>query len=171
MFIVRSTLRALLTQGRDLVHLVETMNALVEEAAEPTRFMTLFFGVADGTARKLTYVSAGHDPPLVYSARRGEFRELESTGVPLGILPCSRYESNEIDLEAGDLWLFGTDGIWEARNEAGEFYGKERLQKIIAAADTMSVEDLSRRIRDDLRAFHGEAEQRDDITAIFMRVK
>jgi serine phosphatase RsbU (regulator of sigma subunit) len=170
MFIVRSTLRALLTQSRDLAQLVETMNTLVEEAAEPARFMTLFFGVADRAAGKLTYVSAGHDPPLVFSGADGEFRTVDESGVPLGILPDSRYDASEVELVPGDLWVFGTDGIWEARNPKGEFYGKERLHKLVREGTACPVSELSQRIRDDVAAFHDGAEQRDDITAVFMRV-
>jgi sigma-B regulation protein RsbU (phosphoserine phosphatase) len=171
MFIVRSTLRALLTRDCDLAQLVETMNTLVEEASESSRFMTLFFGIADRAAAKLTYVNAGHDPPLVFSGTSGEFRNVEGGGVPLGILPRSRYEASEVELVPGDLWLFGTDGIWEARNARGEFYGKERLQNLIRSATDKPVDELSRGIRDDLHAFHDGAEQRDDITAVFMRVR
>jgi sigma-B regulation protein RsbU (phosphoserine phosphatase) len=132
--------------------------------------MTFFFGVVDEEARLLTYTNAGHDPPLVYRPSTGEFLELSGTGVPLGVLPGSQYGVDTAPLRPGDLWIFGTDGIWEARNASGEFFGKERLQELTRSISALSVEEASRRLREEVVAFHGGAEQRDDITAVLMRV-
>jgi sigma-B regulation protein RsbU (phosphoserine phosphatase) len=170
MFVVRSSLRALLTQRHDLVSIMATMNDLVEESSASHRFMTFFFGVVDEEARLLTYTNAGHDPPLVYRPSTGEFLELSGTGVPLGVLPGSQYGVDTAPLRPGDLWIFGTDGIWEARNASGEFFGKERLQELTRSISALSVEEASRRLREEVVAFHGGAEQRDDITAVLMRV-
>ena len=170
MFIVRSTLRALLTRGGDLVSIVQTMNDLVEEASESNRFMTLFFGVVDESGRTLTYTNAGHDPPIVYRASTGEFLELPGTGVPLGVLRGSIYRVATVALNPGDFWVFGTDGIWEARNEAGEFFGKPRFQRLARELSEMPIDAASQRLRDEVLSFHGSAERRDDITAVLMRV-
>jgi sigma-B regulation protein RsbU (phosphoserine phosphatase) len=97
--------------------------------------------------------------------------EDQSTGHPLGILAGSKYTSREVALESGDFWLFGTDGIWEARNPKGEFYGKERLRRVVRETHKLALEEASRRIREDIIAFHEGAPPRDDITAVLLRVK
>jgi sigma-B regulation protein RsbU (phosphoserine phosphatase) len=172
MFIVRSTLRALLTRDTDLVSILETMNDLVEEVSEDHRFMTLFIGVVDASGETLTYATAGHDPPLVLRPGTNGFVELPPTGgVPLGVLPGSRYRVVQLGLRGGDVWVFGTDGIWEARDSMQRFYGKERVMDLVRGAADQPVEEISRRLREDILAFHGGTPRRDDITAVLMKVR
>jgi sigma-B regulation protein RsbU (phosphoserine phosphatase) len=171
MFVTRSTLRALLTQTQNLVEVVTKMNDLIEASSEPGRFMTLFLGVVDRDAKKLVYASAGHDGPIVYRAGVEAVIDDQSTGVPLGILAGSKYESREVALRSGDFWLFGTDGIWEARNPKGEFYGKGRLRRLVREMRELPLEEASRRVREDVLAFHEGAPPCDDITAVLLRVK
>jgi serine phosphatase RsbU (regulator of sigma subunit) len=170
MFIVRSTLRALLTGRRDLAALLETMNDLIEEASADDRFMTLFLGVIDAAGETITYASAGHDPPLIWSAERETVEEPElRAGSPLGVLPGSRYAVHERALRPGDVWVLGTDGIWEARDPHGRFYGKERLAGLIREGARLPLGQLSDSIREDVLAFHAGAPHVDDITAVFLR--
>jgi serine phosphatase RsbU (regulator of sigma subunit) len=170
MFIVRSTLRALLTGGGDLATLLGTMNDLIEEASADDRFMTLFLGVIDAAGDTLTYASAGHDPPLIWSAERGVVEEPELwAGSPLGVLPGSRYAVHEREVRPGDVWVLGTDGIWEARDPDGRFYGKERLAGMIREGAGLPLGKLSDSIRQDVLDFHGGAPHVDDITALFLR--
>ncbi|MFH1278612.1 MAG: GAF domain-containing SpoIIE family protein phosphatase [Candidatus Eisenbacteria bacterium] len=170
MFIVRSILHALLTKSRDLVDIVSTMNTMVERDTQDDRFMTFFFGVLDRKCRRLVYTSAGHDPAILYRPGEGKFTELESTGAPLGIVGGAEYPAEEIILKPGDCLLFGTDGIWEARNPEGEAYGLERLRRIIAEFHDEDLREISRRVKEDVIRFRGDGRQRDDITAVFMKL-
>jgi sigma-B regulation protein RsbU (phosphoserine phosphatase) len=170
MFIVRSTLRALLTGQDDLAALMATMNDLVEEASAADRFMTLFVGILDRDGEALTYASAGHDPPLIWCDERGEVEEAQlRPGVPLGVLPGSRYTVHERRLRPGDVWVLGTDGIWEARDESGRFYGKERLKQLLRDGARDPLAKLSEAVKEDVVRFHGDAPHADDITAVFLR--
>jgi sigma-B regulation protein RsbU (phosphoserine phosphatase) len=172
MFIVRSTLRALLTQSSDLESILQTMNDLIEEVSDDHRFMTLFIGVVDARGETLTYATAGHDPPLVHRPGAMGFVELPPTGgVPLGVLPGSRYRVVELRLRPGDVWVFGTDGIWEARDAERRFYGKDRVMSLVRAAAHESIGEISRRLREDVLAFHRGTTRRDDITAVLMKVR
>jgi serine phosphatase RsbU (regulator of sigma subunit) len=170
MFIVRSTLRALLTARGDLAALMATMNDLIEEASADDRFMTLFAGVIDAEGETVTYASAGHDPPLIWTPERGEVVEPDlRAGVPLGVLPGSTYRVHERVLRPGDTWVLGTDGIWEARDPEGRFYGKSRLAERIREGASLPLARLSDVIREDVLGFHGDAPPVDDITAVLLR--
>jgi sigma-B regulation protein RsbU (phosphoserine phosphatase) len=154
------------------VSILETMNDLVEEVSEDHRFMTLFIGVIDAKGETLTYATAGHDPPLVHRPGTSGFVELPPTGgVPLGVLPGSRYRVVQLGLRGGDVWVFGTDGIWEARDSAQRFYGKERVMSLVRGASNQPVEEISGRLREDILEFHGGNPRRDDITAVLMKVR
>ncbi|NNE43360.1 MAG: SpoIIE family protein phosphatase, partial [Gemmatimonadetes bacterium] len=77
----------------------------------------------------------------------------------------------EESLEPGDIWVFGTDGIWEARDRDHEFFGKDRLIRIVKEQADGPLDALSERIRTELIGFHEGAERTDDITGVFLRVK
>jgi len=170
-FIARATLRALLTRSGDLPDIMRTLNDLVERDTEDGRFLTFFFGVFDRRTRVLEYTSAGHDPPFIYRPGDDSLREPRATGIPLGIFPGVPFPTVSVPLEPGDFLVFGTDGIWEAGNRAGELYGKDRLRAAIRAHHALPLAEASERIRRDILEFHDGAERRDDITAVFLRVK
>jgi sigma-B regulation protein RsbU (phosphoserine phosphatase) len=87
----------------------------------------LFYGIYDTRDRILTYVSAGHRPPLIlYRQQRDTFEQLAATGIPLGIFAGVPYaQQTTTPLEDGDVVLLLTDGVEEAVSEAGEWFGKE----------------------------------------------
>ncbi|GJM45203.1 MAG: hypothetical protein DHS20C21_20450 [Gemmatimonadota bacterium] len=170
-FIARATLRTLLTQTRLPETVMKVMNNLVEADLEDDRFLTCFFGVLDRKSGQLTYCCAGHDPPVRYRPSTGEHLELEATGLPIGMFAGMDYEVRDTTLESGDFVLMGTDGIWEARNPAGEFYGKERLVELVEQVYDQPLEEGSERIRKDILDFHAGGERRDDITAVMLRMK
>ncbi|MCA9752941.1 MAG: SpoIIE family protein phosphatase, partial [Gemmatimonadetes bacterium] len=170
-FIARSTLKALLDGESDLERVVTRMNDLVERDFDDDRFMTFFFGVFDDTTRELVFTSAGHDPPIVYRPRTDEFIERIATGTPLGILPGMDFPTDRIQLEPGDFLALGTDGIWEAQDAERRFYGKDRLKDSMRECHGLPVGEAAERIREDILTFHGGAEQNDDITAVFCRIR
>ncbi len=170
MFIVRSTLYALLMQSSDLTHVVSTMNDRVERDTQDDRFMTFFFGILDRKSGRISYTSAGHDPPALFRPGTGDFIELKSTGIPLGIMAGSVFTEESAELRPGDCLVFGTDGIWEARNPAGERYGCRRLRDLIARHHREDAREISAVVRDDILRFRGAGSQLDDITAVFVKV-
>jgi phosphoserine phosphatase RsbU/P len=165
-FIARATLRALLTSSQDLAEVMRVMNDLVEADSDDARFLTCFFGVLDRGLGHLDYCIAGHDPPLVRRAATGEIVELETGGIPLGMFPGVRYDVSRFQLRKDDFVVLGTDGIWEARNRAGEFHGKERLLRAMHETYALPTHVASRRIREGILEFHEGGERLDDITAV-----
>lgn len=169
-FIARSTLRALLTHTQDLARVMGTMNDLVEADSDDDRFLTCFFGILDRETRVLDYCCAGHDPPIIRHAAVGRIEELATGGIPLGMFPGVEYPVASYRLDPGDFVVLGTDGIWEARNPAGEFFGKQRLREAVEDTHELPVPEASERIRRAILDFHEGEERYDDITAVVFRV-
>lgn len=170
-FIARSTLRALLTSRRELGEIMRTLNDLVEADCASDRFLTFFFGTLDHATRELEFASAGHDPPFIYRPSEDRFLEFRPMGIPLGIFAGADFPTQRVALLPGDLLLFGTDGIWEAMNPADELFGKDRVREAIRADHALPLPELSERFRERILAWHEGGERRDDITAVFLRVK
>ena len=141
------------------------MNARLQDLADG-RFVTAFYGVLDRRTRVLTYANAGHPYPLRFVARTGAVEPLAAQGFMLGIVPDEQYREKAIQLEPGDRLCFYTDGVAEARNEVGEGYGTERLERAFAAHGALPAEALAERLTADQRAFRGDQKLTDDVTLV-----
>ncbi len=137
---------------------------------EEHRFITLFYGVLDSESKKLTYSNAGHNYPLVFRADSGACEELESTGLPCGIMEDAPYDEAQIELKSGDIALFYTDGITEAMNPDGEMFGAERLKDVVLRNLRLDSSGLIASIHDELSRFVGDAPQYDDLTLMTLKV-
>jgi sigma-B regulation protein RsbU (phosphoserine phosphatase) len=95
-------------------------------------FVTAFYAVYDAARRRLTYSSAGHNPPRLKRCQDGTLTVLDqATSLPLGIFPEDAYREAVQELQQGDQIIFYTDGITEAHNVAGEMFGTERLDQML----------------------------------------
>jgi sigma-B regulation protein RsbU (phosphoserine phosphatase) len=153
----------------DLTQLFQALNHHLVKDTDEASFLTLFYGVLDIKSRSLHWNSAGHGPVLLYRYAGGEIEELSTTGIPLGMLEEATYPpAGPVFLEAGDILLIGTDGLWETRNHAGEMFGTERLGEILVAHPATSVE-ICQTVLDRVRDFRGAAPQEDDLTLVVVR--
>jgi len=129
----RAFLRALHEGGGPLATLVTRLNHLLEQDLADDTFMSLAVCRCrdDGT---VGYVAAGHEPPLVFRIADGRFDALDSTGPLLGMLDDADFTACELrPLAPGDVLVCATDGLWEARDRAGQEWGMERVRALIAA--------------------------------------
>ena len=134
------------------------------------QFMTLFFGVLDETERSFRWVSAGHGPCHWMKAQERQIRELETTGIPLGILDDAEYgTAGPIRLSVGDALIIGTDGLWEAQNAAGEMFGVERLIARLEGCWDRNAWEIREIILAARREFCGVRPQDDDITLVVVK--
>jgi phosphoserine phosphatase RsbU/P len=134
----KGTGAALLTASlQALVHFAQANEPSLEAAtaainrhlvrfAPPARFVTMVIGVLDVERRRLRYVNAGHNPPLGVTADGGVLR-LAGTGLPLGIVERATYTAAEVELPAGTICLFYTDGLVERANRADDLLGEDRV--------------------------------------------
>lgn len=122
-----------------------TNEGLCREGADERNVLTAFFGVLDLRTNTLTYANAGHEPPIVRSAR-AEVTELDVTGPMLGILPEMGYSEKSVQLEVGDFIVLLTDGITEARTKESVLFEKQgviaHLTKVSDASPDQIAEAL-----------------------------
>ena len=156
----------------DLSGLFQSLNARLVAETVDDRFVTLFCGLLDDSARTLAWASAGHEPSIWYHAESGRLEELSSTGMPLGIVAETTFEqSGPIQLQPGDILVAGTDGISEALNSQGEFFGHERFLETIAANADHSAEAICDAVLTSVIMFTQDAARTDDITLIVVKAK
>jgi sigma-B regulation protein RsbU (phosphoserine phosphatase) len=125
--------------------MLQMLNRRMYGARLDARFIAMLFAVYDAAAHRLTLANAGGPYPLL--VRGGSAREIRVEGVPLGLFPDTEYEETAIDLEAGDLVLFASDGILESENGQLEEFGSERLHALLAnASPEISANELSEKI-------------------------
>jgi serine phosphatase RsbU (regulator of sigma subunit) len=142
---------------------LEQTNAMLTGRLPSDTFVTAFLAVL--SPESLRWASAGHLPPLHLSG--GETRELEATGVPLGVDERARYGERELELVDGDLVFAYTDGLPEARL-GEEAYGTERLARLVASlASELSPEKLATRVHEEVVAWSGGLG--DDAVALALR--
>jgi sigma-B regulation protein RsbU (phosphoserine phosphatase) len=166
----RAVLRDRAGTAGSLADLLGRLNRLLSRDLEGTRFMTMHLSVIDVRAGTFRFVSAGHDPALIYDPASGRFEEIDEAGLPLGIMEDVVYAEHSYGpLRPGQVIVVGTDGVWESPNAAGEPFGKPRLREVIRQSAAGSADDTSRAIRDTLTAFRGESRQLDDITFVVVK--
>ncbi len=149
----------------------ETVVAVNEYLAENTpanRFVTLFIGELDPAVGQFRFINAGHNPPLLGRAD-GTVEQLDSGGLPLGIMPFSEYEAGTVSLGTGDVLVIYSDGVSEANNLAEEEFGLERLTEVIKANVARSASAIRDKVESALSAFTGSAAPNDDITLVIVK--
>lgn len=167
---LQASLRGLAISGSaDLAALMSNLNRLICDATEDHRFATFFYGQYEPRTRRLTYVNAGHDPPMLF--RGAEVIRLETGGMIVGWLPSAVYTQQTLELEPGDLLVAFTDGVSEAQNADRQEWGERRLIDAVSRARGLPAGDLLRHILAAADAFAAGAPQFDDMTLVAARVR
>jgi sigma-B regulation protein RsbU (phosphoserine phosphatase) len=167
----RALLRSRVTLPGSISDVFGDVNHQLCSAQFTGRFMTLFYLLIDQEQRQLRWLSAGHDPALVYHPQRDSFEELEGADIPLGLEESWAYhEFDRSGWDAGEVIVIGTDGIWEARNASDEMFGKDRLHDLIRRHANAPAEQIAKAIDASVRQFRGNRDQLDDITLVVVKL-
>jgi len=142
------------------------VNDLLAAEIPAGMFVTCFYALLDPKSGRLRYANAGHEPP--YRRHAGSATELWATGMPLGLLPGTRYDEYEAVLAPGESLLFYSDGLVEAHNHRREMFGFPRLQTLLAEhANGTPLIDF---VLSELQSFTGQGwEQEDDVTLMLLQ--
>jgi sigma-B regulation protein RsbU (phosphoserine phosphatase) len=152
-----------------LSQVYEDGNNAACERNEENLFITSWIGKLDLDKGKLTYVNAGHNPPLI-KQNNEEFEYLNSSAnLVLGLMEGMPYEEYELNLNYGDMIFLYTDGLTEANDNYKEFYGEERLKAILNKHKDEKLSEIINEIIKDLSKFCNNQEQFDDITMLLLR--
>lgn len=171
--------------GEAVAPLVTDVNRMLSASARPGKYATFFYCTIDTAARRLTFVNAGHNPPLLFrtdpppelsplpadmAGPEGSLR-LFPGGIPIGLFPDAQFEQRTLELQPGDLLVIYTDGVSEAQNRAGEEFGEKRLARIVARNWGKSADAVREAVLADLEAFTSGLEPHDDVTLVIVRIE
>lgn len=147
-----------------------TVNRILCEHNEADMFVTAFLAILNLKTMQMTYVNAGHCPPLIRHAGENYSYMKLRPGFILAGMDTIRYRSQQADLLPGDELLLYTDGVTEAMNEQKELFGEERLRNLVDEGIGLTSKELTEKILNGVREFVGEAPQFDDITMLSFRL-
>ncbi|HEX8145001.1 MAG TPA: SpoIIE family protein phosphatase [Pyrinomonadaceae bacterium] len=171
---LQASLRGQAMQGTsDLAALMNNVNRLVYDASAENRYATFFYAQYAPSTRALTYVNAGHNPPMLFRESDGASQLIrldEAGGVVVGLLRDFPYSQATITLEPGDLLVAFTDGISEAMNPQDEEWGEDQMIEAIRACKGLNAADMIKQLVTDADAFAAGAKQHDDMTLVVVRV-
>jgi sigma-B regulation protein RsbU (phosphoserine phosphatase) len=156
----------------DLASQMGNVNRLVYDASAENRYATFFYAQYESATRSLTYVNAGHNPPIIFRKANGEWEltRLEAGGAVVGLLRTFPYSQATVTMEPGDVLVAFTDGISEAMNPQEEEWGEDNLIEAVKECDGLIASDLLGRLVEAADRFAAGAKQHDDMTLLIVRV-
>jgi len=164
---LQATLRSLVAESTSLSSLGEKINQIFCRDSLRNIFASLVYcEVAPGSG-SVRLVNAGHIPPLIL--RAGRVDKLEKGGVALGIMPGAMYEEQNLGLEGGNTVVIYSDGLTEARNAAGEFFGEHRLLNLLTPLGGFAAEQVGERLVHDVDRFVGATKMHDDLSIVIVK--
>lgn len=170
---MRAALRGLtLTAAAEPAAVMERLNRIATESSASNRFVTFFFGEYDPALRRLDYVNAGHDPPVLLRSRGGAEDGLEwlTLGGPvMGVFPDMEYGQGSIEFQPGDVLVAFTDGLSEAMKADLEEWGERRLAAAARMCMHLSAREIAKGVVEEAERFMAGAPQRDDLTILVLK--
>ncbi|MBN2187697.1 MAG: SpoIIE family protein phosphatase [Dehalococcoidia bacterium] len=169
MALSRTLVRANVSANSTVSEAIQRANHLISEDARSGMFVTLFYAVLDSRRRRLSYVNAGHNAPLLLKPNGGDIVLLEAKGIALGVLDDINLEEKMLDIASDDIVILYTDGVTEAINEKEEQFGQERLIETIRKNIDLPANDLIDRIKEEVTTFACGQPQFDDFTLVALK--
>jgi sigma-B regulation protein RsbU (phosphoserine phosphatase) len=151
----------------DLAEAAGRINRTVFENTPPGKYITFFFARLEPAAGRLSYVNAGHNPPLLLRAD-GRMEKLQEGGMALGFFDTVSYDLGRTELQPGDALVIYSDGVTETWNAAGDEWGEEGLSRALSAAGGLDAASLQERLLEEVEAFEEGAKATDDRTLVVL---
>jgi sigma-B regulation protein RsbU (phosphoserine phosphatase) len=167
---LQAFLKIIARQGMELSSATGIINDLVSDNTMGENFITFFWGIINDELKKLNYVNAGHNPPLLI--RDGNITKFTKGGMILGVLNTVKpYMADTVELKTGDTIILFTDGVTEAMNKRMKEYSDERLEKLASEIYQKNPDEIITLIRNDVLKHTNGAIQSDDITLMTIKVR
>jgi serine phosphatase RsbU (regulator of sigma subunit) len=151
-----------------LVATISAVNRYLADNIPANRFVTLFYAELEPESGSLSFLNAGHNPPLIVHAA-GTVEQLASGGLPLGIKPDADYREGRTQLQPGDVLVIYSDGVTEAVSPSGEEFGPTRLYEVVQRNVEASAAGIRDRIESSLTKFAQGTSAADDITLVIVK--
>lgn len=164
---MQATLRAFLEYSDELLPVVSKLNESIIKQTTSDRYITFFIGLYDHQSESLTFINAGHNPPLLVN-RSGEIQELKTGGIFIGFMPWE-FESETVPFQKGDTLVMYTDGLVEAMDSNEEEFEMVRLKSTIKENCNVSSNNLKKEINERIHDHIGDIPLSDDFTLLIVR--
>ena len=175
---VQATLRSLTARNgstgpaAELSSIVGKLNKLLFNTTNGEHYVTFFYATFDQATQCLTYVNAGHNPPLYLQADANlEVRELTSGGLVAGAFEHAVYEQETVQMKPNDLLFLYTDGLSEALNVEGEEFGATRIMDTLKSIASLSADQIRDVVARRVKEWCAGISLYDDLTFVVMKVK
>ncbi|MFQ6114949.1 MAG: SpoIIE family protein phosphatase, partial [bacterium] len=177
---MKSAMTAVMTDGmicmeadeiKSIKEIMDKVNRSIYRKTDKKEFTALCLASLDIQTKELTFTNAGLNEPLLGSNGSVAYLKSKGSKFPLGSIQDADYEETRTQLASGSVLVLFTDGIPEARNHAGEFYGEPRLKSLLEQMDTLNLpaKAIKNKIIGDVKRFVGIAHQHDDMTLIVVK--
>jgi len=153
-----------LPQPREIISLAHA--GIVKQLIELGSFVTTSYARFDLDRHRLDLVDCGHTEAIHFRHAEQACAMLRGTNLPLGVIEGEIYDQITVPFEPGDILLFYSDGVTEARNRAGEFFGTQRLAELVRTCNRLEPEQLVERLREAVASFSGSGRFADDLTCV-----
>ena len=164
---LQATLRALAPNFDSLAELGAQINVILCRDGLPERFASLVYLELEQDSGLVRLLNAGHLPPI---ALQGDMlNEMPLGAMVLGIVPESTYNEQSIELQSGNLLLVYSDGLTEACNNQGEFFGNQRLLEMLPKFKGLSAEEAGARLLAEVEQFIGDEPHSDDLSLVLLK--
>lgn len=147
---------------------ISAVNRYLADNIPANRFVTLFYAELDPASGALSFLNAGHNPPLIVHAA-GTVEQLASGGLPLGIKRNAEYREGRTQMQMGDILVIYSDGVTEAASPSGEEFGATRLYEVVSRNIDASAAGVRDRIESALTKFSQGTQAADDITLVIVK--
>ncbi len=164
---LQATIRALVPEMTSLTQLMKRINSIFYRDSVRSIFASLIYFELLSNDGKIRFVNAGHIPPIIMS--NDGLRQSAKSVPALGMLDETAHEEHNIELGSGEILVAYSDGITEARNENGAFFGEEQFFRILKNSLLLMPEKIGERVLHEISIFRGEARVYDDISLVIMK--
>jgi serine phosphatase RsbU (regulator of sigma subunit) len=168
MALCRTLLRSVAIAHDDPAEVMTRLNQLILADTRADLFVSLFYGIWQPTLGRVDFANGGHNPPIVVDPD-GSWRSVERHGMVLGVSAKANYRTHQIDLPPQATFVLYTDGVTEAMNRQGEYFGMDHLSQLITGAKHQSAQEVAETINGAVLSFCGSAEPPDDLTTVVLK--
>jgi phosphoserine phosphatase RsbU/P len=169
MMVLRATVHFASQREQDVLSILSQTNGVMYHNSPAQFFVTFFFGDLDTGSGRMSYVNAGHIPPILYRAKSRTIERLAAGGTVLGLFAETPFEAGEVLFDRGDMLLVFTDGLSEAWGPDEEEFGEDRMSALVRDNASLPAKELERRIQNEVEAFTAGARATDDRTLIVVK--
>jgi sigma-B regulation protein RsbU (phosphoserine phosphatase) len=167
--LVSGIIRSHAAEEPGAAQMLEAINLSLAERPIEAQYVSIIYAVWDDDQRMLQIANSGLPRPIY--CHQGKVERIEATGLPLGLFPSAEYDEFTFRAVPGDVFVFFSDGILDARNQHGNTFGRERAEQIVTRNCNKTADDLVSLIFQEVTTFVGDTEQYDDQSVVAIKVK